>query len=443
MIAVKIFLYFKHILRMCFINKFRFFLTVIGLLVGLFLFSFGNILIDSYYNESIKNASQTEENTVILSYESSENIQPSDIYNNTSVSKMDAVISSDNQLIYAKKYSNETMCTMSASILGVSDISTLLPISYNENEYIVVKPTIIKGRMINSSDVAQDNSVVVIDEFTEKLLFPNRDSIGKEIVFDINIPGTTNVNTEGKEFQETRKCTVIGVVKNSYCVLQEEMKYNKFIKNKQENIILKTLVYTPKSYLQSNFDVIDQKIIAWSSSNNRVSEKIKNSAELYKTQSLKEFNSYSIFDKNIILLQAKNELKPLKFFFLLITVALLLISGINAMSTMFFSIKERINEIGIKKALGATSVEILTQFVIEGIVTAFISSIFAVLLSVLTAYIVQFTLNETLFVIFDVHLTIANIFMPVLVAIIYGFIFSIIPSYYGARIKVTDSLRFE
>lgn len=78
--------------------------------------------------------------------------------------------------------------------------------------------------------------------------------------------------------------------------------------------------------------------------------------------------------------QTEEELKPLRRFLLLIMLVLLMISGVNAMSTMFFSVKERINEIGIKKALGATRIEILNQFILEGMMMAFIASIFTLAL---------------------------------------------------------------
>ena len=113
------------------------------------------------------------------------------------------------------------------------------------------------------------------------------------------------------------------------------------------------------------------------------------------------------------------------------------------MSIMFFAVKERINEIGIKKALGATSLDILNQFITEGIFMALIAAIMSVTLGIVFTIALQGYLTEFLYISFEAHINIRNVVTPLLVAVIYGFIFSIIPSVYGARFKITESLRFE
>lgn len=74
------------------------------------------------------------------------------------------------------------------------------------------------------------------------------------------------------------------------------------------------------------------------------------------------------------------------------------------MNTMFFSVKERMGEIGIKKSLGASKWDITVQFMLEGVFMALMAGI---------------------------------------VAGLYGIVFSFLPSFYGANIKVVDALRFE
>lgn len=434
--------YIVHIFKMCFYNKFRFFLSVIGLVVGLFVFTTGNILLDSYYNESIKNSMQMEEQVVALEYESSEKIDKYDICKEKSIETLEAVTSTEKNMIYYKLYENGSTCTLSARVEGVSDISNMLPIEYTDNDFLIAKPELVKGRLITEADVAQNKNVVVIDEFTESLLFEDGKSVGKTLNFNIRQSGMA-IGSEDDNTEKDVSCTVIGVVKNSYNTLGEEMKYKKFLQNPTESLRLNTTVYCPITFADNNFEISDKRLISWLDNNSHNLENIKQMTSFYKDHSLRDFGEYKMFDRNSVIDKAKEDLEPIRLFLVFIMVILLLISGINAMSTMFFSVKERINEIGIKKALGATKVEILNQFIIEGILMTVIAAVFTVIISSLTALAVQWYLNSILFVLFEISFSASNLLTPIFLSIIYGFIFSIVPSYYGAKIKVTDSLRFE
>ena len=428
---------------MCFYNKFRFFLSVIGLFVGLFVFTTGNILIDSYYNENKKNAAQMDKNIVALSYESEDRIDKQTIYKNNSNFVGEAIFATEKTTIFAEKYQNDLICSLSTSIVGVSNIDNLIPIQSTKGGFLIAKSGLLRGRFINGNDIATSNNVIVIDEFTESLLFPNGNSIGSSITLDVSLPGISDISNESETGDQAKKtqCVVIGVIKNCYFQTQEKMRFDKFCKNASESIQLNTIIYCPISYVNNNFEISPQKFLIWNEGSNN--QKIKDSLNLYKNQSLKEFSSYNVIDRSSVVAKSINELKPMKVFLTLIMLILLIISGINAMNIMFFSIKERINEIGIKKALGATKLEILNQFIIEGMIMSFISSIMAIIIACLTVLLIQTYLNEKLFVLFEVVFTPSNLLLPILVAFLYGFIFSVIPSYYGARIKVTDSLRFE
>ena len=430
---------------MCFYNRVRFFLSIIGLFIGLFIFTLGNILIDSYYHESIKSGMQMNENVVVLDYGLNEILDKNTIYSSNRIAATDIteiITSSEKSLVYAKKYEDEIL-TLTAKLVGVSSMNDTIPIPYNDDEILIGDVELVKGRLINANDIALKSEVVVIDEFTESLLYPDGKSIGQELILNIDIPGSANNSLTSEETPVIRKCIIIGVVKNNYSSFQEEMKYRKFMSNKQESVNLDTMIYFPITYVHDSFEISNRKFIVWNSTDKRELATLKNVLMNYQNQYLEDFSSYYVFDRGAIMIQIKEQFNPMRIFLVIIMTALLIISGINAMSTMFFSIKERINEIGIKKALGASKLEILNQFIIEGILMALIASIFTVFLSCVIAIFIQKYINNHLFTVFEIQFSYGNIFLPVLVAIVYGFIFSLIPSYYGAKIKVTDSLRFE
>jgi putative ABC transport system permease protein len=71
-----------------------------------------------------------------------------------------------------------------------------------------------------------------------------------------------------------------------------------------------------------------------------------------------------MFDKMI---RAMNE------FFLLVSFVTLALGGIGVMNIMLITVKERTHEIGVRKALGATSRTILRQFFVEGLFLTLLS----------------------------------------------------------------------
>ncbi len=438
----KVFFYVRHLLELCLDNKLRFFLSVIGLLVGLFVFTTGNILLDSYYNETMKDARQISPGTVALRYEYPERLDEAQIYAKGDAPVTRVIFSEQKSMIYAKRSQNGTLCALSATVAGVSGMEQDIPILSTGGEMLTGACTLLKGRLINGNDVAMRSRVVVIDAFTESLLFPDGNSIGKSITFDVSIPGITTSSTDPNAHQEREvlQCTVVGVISNSYHSDREAMEYQRFSQGADSSVQLESMVYTPLSFVDDAFEPSALKLLIWDGAN---SPSLKEHLTLYRQQSLKNFPSYDVLDKSAVLAQTITRLAPLKLFLTLMMLLLLFISGINAMNTMFFSIKERIREIGIKKALGATKLDILNQFILEGMMMALIAAVIAVVFSCLTVLFIQGYLNQRLFLLFEVHFTLSNLLLPIFVALLYGFVFSVIPCYYGAMIKVTDSLRFE
>jgi putative ABC transport system permease protein len=391
----------------------------------------------------MKDSLQMSSDVVALEYESNDTMNKSDIFNGQGVATLDVVSSAEKSLIYARKYSNDTMCTLAAKIVGVSEIDRMIPIPFGDEDILISNPSLVKGRLITPTDVAKQNNVVVIDRLTEALLYPDEESVGKQITLNVDIPGATSSSLGADEAIETKTLKIIGVVENNYSAVKEKMRYQKYLSNPLETANLNTVIYCPITYAVKNLETSDQKMYAWHSDDDMKLQKIREKIEIYRNQELKEFSMYRIIDRASIIEQTETQLEPLRLFLVLIMIVLLLISGVNAMSTMFFSVKERINEIGIKKALGATRLEILNQFIIEGILIALIAAVCTVVISSVAVIVVQKYMNEKLFMVFDICFTASNMLVPILVAIIYGFAFSVVPSYYGARIKVTDSLRFE
>lgn len=158
-------------------------------------------------------------------------------------------------------------------------------------------------------------------------------------------------------------------------------------------------------------------------------------------QSLLLNHSYITYENQKELLE--DDLFATKTMLNIITLFLCIISGISIMSITFFAIKERIPEIGVRKAFGATKMDIVFQFIFEMVSVAFITSIIATCIAVLLSKVASSYLYNKMYIIFPISVQAQHLILPVLIGILEAVLCSIVPSLYAAKIKVTEALRFE
>ena len=118
-----------------------------------------------------------------------------------------------------------------------------------------------------------------------------------------------------------------------------------------------------------------------------------------------------------------------------ITILSLVVGGIGIMNIMFVSVKERTREIGVRKAIGATSNMILSQFLMEAITICIIGGVLGLALAFGASFFINKIFPSTL----PLWLASGSIIMSVFVGVISG----LIPSYQAARLDPIEALRYE
>ncbi|MEO5627840.1 MAG: ABC transporter permease [Candidatus Saccharimonadales bacterium] len=115
----------------------------------------------------------------------------------------------------------------------------------------------------------------------------------------------------------------------------------------------------------------------------------------------------------------------------------LLVGGIGIVNIMLVSVTERTREIGIRKAIGATNRQILSQFLIEAATLSAAGGLIGVLLALLAIFVIRVSTN--LHPIISIPLLVA---VPV-VAWLVGVVFGVAPAVAAARKDPIEALRYE
>jgi putative ABC transport system permease protein len=265
-----------------------------------------------------------------------------------------------------------------------------------------------EGRFITASDVQRRTNACILGLSVVEKLFPFEDAIGKEIRLEgqrLQVVGV--FEEEGKTFGQDRDNIIFIPITT----------FEKIFGKKQE-LQLSIKARTPELLAES----MDQ-VIGILRAERKVPPGKPNDFEILTKESLME--TWANLTRYVFLGA------------ILIAGMSLLVGGIGIMNIMLVSVTERTREIGIRKAIGASRLEILWQFITEAIILSGVGGVVGIIFGVLSGILLGVAIGWPTTI-------------PVLAATV-GFVFSsavglffgIYPAVKASQLNPIEALRYE
>ncbi len=121
----------------------------------------------------------------------------------------------------------------------------------------------------------------------------------------------------------------------------------------------------------------------------------------------------------------------------------LVVGGIGIMNIMLVSVTERTREIGLRKALGATSKNILSQFLIESVILTIVGGLIGIASGTAFSFGASYLLTKFVGLAWLFSFPLNAALLGVGVAASVGLVFGIYPAYRASKLSPTEALRYE
>lgn len=263
---------------------------------------------------------------------------------------------------------------------------------------------LIYGRGITRKDVLNSTNVAVIDEKLARKLFGREDVLGEKL-----------------ELEGTDGLTVVGVLKNDDEITDKLQ------------IQIPSIVYIPVTTVQEimNTEVVSSISVS-SPSDKNLDNYVPGIIQFLKTERNQTFKAENLNQQKS---QINNIADIVTLIIAIIGGISLVVGGLGVMNTMLVSVSERKKEIGIKKAIGATNVDILLEFILEAMFLTVLSGITGILVGIgVGKFLTEF---YGLIFVMDTDI----IWISFVVSVVIGVLFGGYPAWKAARLKPMDALR--
>tara|TARA_Y100000741_G_scaffold8890_2_gene7415 strand:- start:4056 stop:5306 length:1251 start_codon:yes stop_codon:yes gene_type:complete len=272
-----------------------------------------------------------------------------------------------------------------------------------------VNTYIADGRNLTEEDVHLSRSVCIIGADVVDVLFPFEDPLGKVIQLNgINFTVVGVTERQGQSFGQSQ---------DNYVFMPVTTFLQRF---RGKSYSLGITVESESSELYS--ETLDEVIGAL-----RAIRKVPPGEE----------NDFEITTNDELMETFGSFTGSIKIFAFSISVIALIVAGIGIMNIMLVSVTERIKEIGIRKAIGATKRHILFQFLTESVFLCQIGGIIGVIFGIAAGNVISLVAKVPAVIPIDWAI------YGVISCSIIGIGFGSYPAWRAANLDPVESMRFE
>jgi len=271
------------------------------------------------------------------------------------------------------------------------------------------KTYLADGRNFMADDIRFSRNVTILGADIVDILFPFEDPLGKEI------------QIKGLNY------TVIGVT---------ERKGQAFGQSQDYFVMIPITVYIQR--FSHRWTSLGINIEAESSEMyEKTMDEVIGLMRVIRKVPPEEENDFAVISNEELMETFAGFTGGIKLFAGAVSVIALLVAGIGIMNIMLVSVTERIKEIGIRKAIGATKRDIMTQFLMEAIFLSQFGGVVGVIMGIAGGNLMAILLKVPAVVPMDWA------FYGMAVCSLIGIGFGIYPAWRAANLDPIESLRFE
>jgi ABC-type antimicrobial peptide transport system permease subunit len=272
-----------------------------------------------------------------------------------------------------------------------------------------------EGRFITAEDLARSAKVVVLGSERREQIFGGRPAVGQ------------TVSIGGSSY------TVVGVMR------KKEFYFN----SANDNALdwMNRMIFVPVTTMLNRMsgDRREQRIAYMNVQVRDIKDMDKAMAEVATLlrRSRAGVEDFDIFNRADRMRQMQEQNKIYDVTFMVCGTISLLVGGIVIMNILLASFNERVREVGTRKALGATGLNIMAQFLVESVVVTIFGGVLGVALGGGFARVMSDLIQQP--VVLSPSMMLTGLSFAVVVGIVFGFY----PAVKAACLNPIEALRYE